>query len=139
MTNQRVQRMFAALTTMANRFLPSVAADIRVANLINKLEPISRPIAAGRARVANDIIAAHGGPEAIERLGDMAQQAILIEIQVAQDGYDAEAADLDISSWKLVDQSMLPRERAGDDGWKNGANLGAIIADLGPLFEPPKE
>lgn len=132
-----LQRMHSALVILGNRFMPSTPADIRVANLLKAVSDQHETIEAARTKIARRIIDEVGGPIAVDNLKSAAQQAVMLLIKEEQARFDAEKIEVVLPN-KRITQNDLPKERQGEDGWKNGSQLGAIIADLGILFEMPK-
>lgn len=140
LTHREVTAMYGALQLLGNRFLPTINSDLRIGKLLQMVGPHAQPLAAGRVRASRDVIEHYGGAEGIERLSAVAQQAVATEISMAQIEFDRLEIEIEgFEDWPKLTQNDLPKERAGENGWQNGSQIAALVADLGVLFEYPKE
>jgi hypothetical protein len=138
-TRREVSRQYAALQILGNRFLPTLASDLKIGRLLAIIRPLAVPLVAERAKIAERIMTEFGGATVIDNMKSAAQQALMAKIQVEQEAYDSEYLNVDIPDRLLVTQDDLPKERSGDDGWQNASQRAALISDLGSLFLWPKE
>ena len=138
LTNRDLRGMFGALQILGNRHLPTIDADLKVGRLIRLLAPLAEPIGPARQRIAARLAEADAGHGDVEKLSPLGQQLLGAAIAGAQADFDGQEVEVDLPPWRIT-KADLPKEKTGDDGWRNGSQLGAIIADLGLLFEPPDE
>lgn len=122
---RRVVAIHAALTQLANRRLPSIQSDLRVAR---RIDLVKTEIATYEKR-RKELIKEHartdeGGDEKLVRP---------MELQAKLDALLDEVCDIRLPKTKLT-EADLPKAMKGDDGEKNAAGLGAIVADLAPEF-----
>ena len=140
-THGVVRGMHTALSILGDRFMPNIKADIKVARLLVHFTPIVDPLNVERNKMATKTLEdakQSKGTGDIDKLSNAAQQEVMALVVLAQQEWDNLPITLELPDIK-IDQNDLPKERTGDDGWKNGSSLGSIIAGLGELFEYPKD
>lgn len=124
---RRVAAIHSALKQLANRKLPSITVDLKVARRIDALRVEMDTYDKRR----KELIGAHTGED------DKLERPI--ELQQKLDLLDAEMIEIPAPKSKIT-EADLPKSMKGDDGEKNAAGLGAIVADLAPeFFDLPEE
>lgn len=134
-TKGHVLAMHGALGILGNRSMASVNADLRVGRMLAQVGPTAELYRKGKNRTTLDTI----GDADLAKLSPIEQAALKAKIDVAHAGYDAEPAEDFTLPKGVLREADLPKEKTGDNGWQNANQLGALCADLGPLFEFPKE
>jgi hypothetical protein len=129
-TNAALVRMHSALGTLANRRMKTATGESRVGRWVSLLKPYVDPIQPARERIMLDMV----GDLDVSKITPMEAQILSAKVSAAQREFDAEELEITLPGkpLKLID---MPEEKSGEDGWKNAAQLAAIIADLGPLYE----
>ncbi|HXG72578.1 MAG TPA: hypothetical protein VNJ04_18395 [Gemmatimonadaceae bacterium] len=135
LTNKQVLAMSNALRLLGNRKMGSVTADLKVGRLIRLLAPHAEPIAETRQKIATFLI----GDRDIEEMSAGESALMASKMVGMQATFDAMEIELDFPASLKLTQADLPKERTGDDGWKNATQLGAITADLVQLYDFPAE
>ena len=133
-SNRTLRGMFAALGILGNRSMANTLADLKVGRLLHHLAPMCEPIGPARARIAAEFANGHD----VEGLSEAAAQMLATGLAAKVAEFDEEEIEFDMPTMRIV-HNDLPKEKPGDDGWKNAAQLGAITSDLGVLFEFPAE
>ena len=131
MTNGSLQRMYAALAVLGNRRMASLAADLKVARLLRVLAPHVEPLETLKRGIVLDLAA---GLPKDAALSNTREQLLVMTIGARQAELDAETVEIDLPIVYALRETDLPKEMTGADGWKNSSQLGAIVADLGPLY-----
>ena len=126
--------MFGALGILGNRFLPTMDSDIKVGRMAYMLAPAAEPLGPAKKK----IMAAFGEEHDLEGLTETAASILAARMATLLDAEDQKIVKVQMPMARIT-KADLPKEKTGDDGWKNGAQLGAIISDLGMLFEYPDE
>lgn len=129
-TNKNLLNMFQALQELGTRFLPSMNSDVKVGRMTSFFEPSCSPIEPAKKK----LLANFGEQNNLEELTETAVSILVAKLEVEMNAYDAVTVKV-ILPRERITRGDLPKERAGDDGWKNGTGLGTIIANLGPLFQ----
>jgi hypothetical protein len=125
---------------MGNRFLPSLPSDLKVAALLRIIAKENDASSTVRNKIPPRIMEQEGvSTQSIDKMPPLAQQMFVSKLNEAYTDFDSQTVELEFPDRLLITQNDLPKERAGDDGWKNGSMIGAIVADLNLLFEMPKE
>lgn len=141
-THRGLNGWWQALSELGARFAPTISADIKTGRLLTPVKRAFEPIAHERARIANrmmqDALDEHG-VKTIEDLPKSVQRMLDNAIALAQQEWEQTEIEVELPEGLTITQNDLPKERSGEDGWKNGAGLGGIISELGDLFEKPKE
>lgn len=132
-THRTLRGMYAALELLANRRLPSLDADLKVARLLTLLGPVAEPARAARDKVALRVMEETIGGLEPEKVPQPIVALSNTRTKVAIDEFDAEIIEIELPPYRITKED-LPKDKAGDDGWKNGEAAAAIAADLGPLF-----
>ncbi|HXG69475.1 MAG TPA: hypothetical protein VNJ04_02560 [Gemmatimonadaceae bacterium] len=135
LTNKQVLAMSNALRNLGNRKMGSVTADLKVGRLIRLLAPHAEPIAETRQKIATDLI----GDRDIEEMSVGESNLLASKMSAAQTELDMAECEIDLPASLKLTLADLPKERTGDDGWKNATQLGAITADLGQFYDFPAE
>ena len=130
MTNKQLSQMYGALGILGNRQMNSRAADLKVARLIRAMAPDAESIIPLRVKIAGDALANIEDPEGISPL---VSQQIAAKTAALQSEFDLLEVTVDLPSLR-INEGDLPTTKKGDDGWQNGSQMGAIVADLGELF-----
>ena len=133
-SNRALRGMFGALGILGNRSMANTLADLKVGRLIHHLAPVCEPIGPARQRM----IAEFSNGRDLESLTETAAQILAAQLTSELADFDADEIEVKMPVIRIR-QDDLPKEKPGDDGWKNAAQLGAIISDLGVLFEFPEE
>lgn len=138
LTNGELQRMRAALGILGNRRMANIGADLKVARLLKIVTAHTEPIEALKRAAALALV--NEIPEGAE-LTPLQEQILGMRIAEAQAKVDSAALGVDGTSVEiavpdgcLLKQDDLPKEQTGKDGWLNASQLGAVLADLGPLY-----
>lgn len=129
-THGKVRAMYNALTILANRRSPGASSDAKLGRLLRHFGPVAEPIQQARGRIALDLI----GDQDVASLSPLQQQLLQAKIGTAQTAFDNEPVDVALPSNHLIRESDLPQPQKGEEGWRNAEGIGAILADLGPLF-----
>jgi len=124
---KRVIAIHSALVDLARRKLPSITVDLKVARRIDSL----RVEAETFDKRQKALIAEHTGDDnKLERA---------VEFQQKLDALRDEVIEIPAPKSKIT-EADLPKAMKGDDGEKNAAGIGAIVADLAPeFFDLPEE
>jgi hypothetical protein len=125
-TRKQVREIHSALLMMSQRLLPTTDTDMKVGAALGVVRKVAEPIISARNNVVTRVVEGLGIKD-VQKMVGLQQDMMMARIQEEQDKFDAELMDFEIDD--------LPKDRVGDDGWKNRAANGAIIADLGPLFK----
>lgn len=141
-THRGLNGWWQALSELGARFAPTLPADIKTGRLLTPVKLAFEPIAHERARIANRLMqekTEEFGVKTMEELPKSVQRMLENAIVLAQLEWEQQEIEVAIPEGIRITQNDLPKERTGDEGWKNGAGLGGIISELGDLFELPKE
>lgn len=139
-TIRELRGMYSALQILANRFLPSLPSDLKVARLVQEIGKYAEPYSTARNKVAPQLMDQAGlTPANMDKLPPLAQQMFVAKLNEGYSIFDDAKVDIEYTDRLILTSNDLPKERAGDKGWENGSAIGAIVADLGQLFEYPKE
>jgi hypothetical protein len=134
-TNRQLRVMYDALQVLGTKRMASQLADVRVGRLLQIVKPLAEPIGTTQRKHAQEEMDA-APPEQTEHK----RQLMLMRIADKQRETDeAPAPPFTVFGGSILHQEDLPKEMSGLDGWKNAAGLGALLADLGPLFHWPTE
>jgi hypothetical protein len=128
---RRLIAIHDALKTLGNRKLPSITSDFKVARRLDAVKPAVERFETLRKKT----IAEHTETD------DQGEGKLVraIALQQTLDALLDTVDEIPAPKSKLT-EADLPKPMKGDDGEKNAAGLGAIIADLGPeFFETPEE
>ncbi len=133
-TNRNVIDAHNALANFGQRKMGSVSADIRVARLLDYVAPVGRVLEKAKNEVSVGIL-----EDAPDKPTALQSEKWMGRVAVAQAAFDAEAVEASVFEWPTLQlcESDLPKDQKGDEGWKNSAALGLLIANLGPLFKYP--
>ena len=134
MTNSDLRVMYGALGILGNRSCATAMSDLKVGRLLNALAAIAHPIGTARQRVSDEFT---NGKDP-DKMSAPALQIMAAQMASAIAEFDAAEEEFEIPTMRITPDD-LPKEKPGDDGWKNGAQIGAISADLGVLFEWPDD
>lgn len=130
-TNHTLRAMYGALSILGNRRLPTVTADVKVGRLLRALAPVVDPLQVARQRIVADVLADRDPNE----LSPLEARTLEAEVVKRQAELDAQLAPEDFRMPAgMIELADLPAAMTGAEGWKNAEALGAITADLGPLF-----
>jgi hypothetical protein len=132
MKNSDLQRMFGALKILGNRRMANLGADLKVARMLRLLAPLAEPLEAKKS--ANALALYQEEVPEGASLTPMQEQVLRLAIDASQRGVDDAMIDVALPIEFALKQADLPSAESGQDGWRNGAALGAVIADLGDLF-----
>ncbi|HXG71394.1 MAG TPA: hypothetical protein VNJ04_12385 [Gemmatimonadaceae bacterium] len=135
LTNRQVLAMHTALRLLGNRKMGSVTADLKVGRLIRLRAPHAEPIAETRQKIATFLI----GDRDIEEMSAGENNLLASKLVTMQTELDMAECEIELPASLKLTEADLPKERAGDDGWKNATQLGAITADLGEFYDFPAE
>lgn len=130
LTNAKLQAMHAALSQLGNRRMALITGDLKVSRLLKAITPVVEALPAAKQRITSEALEG-------KNLQDLKQPeitAINAEIAAKQRALDEETVEIELPNIRLTEDD-LPKEQKGEDGWKNAAQLGAIVADLDFLFE----
>jgi hypothetical protein len=130
-TNGELQRIRTALVMLGNRRMANLGADLKVARLLRVLAPLVEPLEDVKRKVALALIDAL--PEGTELTGTQ-EQIMAMRIASAQTAVDNEEIEVELPMQFALRETDLPKEGAGKEGGANCTALGAIVADLGPLY-----
>jgi hypothetical protein len=140
MTSRQLRGVYNALQVLANRFLPDMKSDLKVAALLREISKYAEPLQSARNKVAPKIAEMEGVTVAnSEKLTPIAQTLFMAKLNEAYSCFDDTEVEVEYTDRLRISQNDLPKERTGEKGWENGSMIGAIVADLGDLFEYPKE
>lgn len=135
LTNKKLQGIYNALSILGNRRMATANADLKVGRMLRKIAPQAEPITKARRRLFLDLTEA----KKPEELAGLAHTVFQYQVAEKLDVFDAEeVVDLQLPSGQITKED-LPREMAGEDGWKNAAGLGAITSDLDILYSDVNE
>lgn len=121
LTVRRLVAIHAALVELSRRKLPSLTVDIKVASRIDSMRVEIEKFNERR----QEIIKEHTGAD------DRLERAV--EMQGKLDELLNQVVEIPAPKTKIT-ESDLPKAMKGDDGEKNAAGIGAIVADLAPEF-----
>jgi hypothetical protein len=133
-TRKQVREIHSALLMMSQRLLPTTDTDMKVGAALGVVRKVAEPIISARNNVVTRVVEGLGIKD-VQKMVGLQQDMMMARIQEEQDKFDAELMDFEIDDKYIITRNDLPKDRVGDDGWKNRAANGAIIADLGPLFK----
>ena len=131
LTNGQLQRMRAALAILGNRRMANLGADLKVARLLRALAAYVEPLEAVKRKAALALI---------DELGEGAEltrtQEQVLSMRIAEKQSEVDDAEVEVSLPMAcaLKEADLPKAETGPTGWANGAQLGALLADLGPLY-----
>lgn len=132
-TKRALGVMHAALVVLGNRSMASVSADLKIGRLLNAISPDADLVSAGRQRITTDFV------EEVNPEGSAVSAEIAgVSLQQQLTDYDLEKITVEIPVIRL-NKADLPKEKAGEGGWKNARNIGCLVSDLGVLFEFPSD
>ena len=131
LTNGQLQRMRAALAILGNRRMANLGADLKVARLLRALASYVEPLEAVKRKAALAMIDELG--EGAELTGTQ-EQVLAMRIAERQSEVDLQEVEVELPMSCAVKEADLPKAEAGPTGWSNAAQLGALLADLGPLY-----
>lgn len=138
-TRRELRGMYSALQILCNRFLPTIGSDLKVGELARLIGQIAEPQNAARNKIPLRLMEKEGLTIGeLGKLPTLSQQMYMAMLSEMYTEYDEAKVELAVDDRLLVKQSDLPKEKAGEEGWKNGTMNGAIVADLGSLFVHPK-
>jgi hypothetical protein len=123
--------MQAALAVLGNRRMANIGADLKVARLLRALAPYAEPLEA--VKRAASLAVVDELPEGAEFTA-LQEQVLGMRIAEKQTELDNQEIEIEVPLSYALKESDLPKEMTGADGWKNTAQLGAIISDLGSLY-----
>jgi hypothetical protein len=132
-TNRDLWRMFNALRTLANRRMGNVGADLKVARMLGVLGPLAEPIGGVKQRAVKEALGSAG-----KDTTGAALSLLNIRAAEAQEEIDAALVEVELPVRFALKEADLPKEMSGEAGWQNAAGLGALVADLGPLYVWPE-
>ena len=133
-SNRTLVTMFTALLELGNRSMANTLADLKVGRLLHALAPTCEPIQPARQR----IIARFSDGRDVEGMSESASQVHQALLNAELADYDGAVIEVAMPTMRIT-QDDLPKEKPGDGGWKNAAQLGAITSGLDILFEFPEE
>ena len=132
MTNGELQRIRTALVMLGNRKMANLGADLKVARLLRFLEPYGEPLETLKKSVAMEMYRAEVPDGAT--LTSIQEQVLFLAIGEKQAEVDALEVAIELPVQFALKEADLPKELAGKEGALNAAGLGALVADLGPLY-----
>ena len=130
MSNRDLGGMYGALVILGNRSLPSMDSDIKIGRMAHCLAPTAEMLQPAKQKA----MAEFGESHSLEDLTDTAANILAAQMTVRLNELDDEQVEVEIPVARVT-KADLPKEKSGDDGWKNGARIGGIVSDLGILFE----
>ena len=131
LTNANLLQMHRALTILGNRRMATLGADLKVARLLAVLKPLVEPLESVKRKAALALV--DQMPEGTE-LTAMQEQILNMRSAEVQSEIDTATVEVELPMAYVLKEADLPREQTSKDGWVNGSQLGAIIADLGILY-----
>ena len=131
LTNASLQRMRAALAILGNRRMANLGADLKVARLLRALAVYVEPLEAVKRKAALAVIDELGEGAELTRTQE---QVLAMRIAEKQSEVDDAEVEVSLPMQLALREIDLPKEGQGKDGWMNNVQLGALIADLGPLY-----
>jgi len=131
LTNASLQRMRSALAILGNRRMANLGADLKVARLLRALAVYVEPLEAVKRKAALALIDELG--EGVE-LTRTQEQVLAMRIAEKQSEVDDAEVEVSLPMSCILKEADLPRELAGKDAWANNSQLGALVADLGPVY-----
>lgn len=124
----------SALSLLIGRSLPSLDSEMKAGRLHQLVNDRAELIQKAKNKKSNDILKDHR-VEDLKKMSPLLHEKLAGEIAVDQGDFDQEdEPEWEWPPWKIT-KSDLPKEKSGEEGWKNGAGLGAIMSGLGPLFD----
>ena len=133
LTNRELFRMYSALKTLGNRRMATVGADLKVGRLLRVLGPLVEPLDAVKRRAAQDVLEA-----APKDATGIALSLLNMASVAAQEAIDLDTVEAALPLQFALKEADLPKRKAGDEDDPNATGLGALVADLGPLFVMPE-
>lgn len=130
LTNWELRRIGAALRILSNRRMANLGADLKVARMLRIIGPALDPLEAAFQQLEVDVIDGRD-PSKFSYADGLAVNKALRE---GRDALGAGEAIVALPVGYALRESDLPKEQSGAEGWKNAEGLGALVADLGPLF-----
>ena len=131
LTNGRLQQMHAALKILGNRKMANLGSELKVARLLRALAQYVEPLEIVKRRATLELL---GDPQEETKRTLLQEQVLTLRIVECQAGLDSQEAEVELPLSCALKEADLPKELSGADGWKNASQLGALIADLGPLY-----
>ena len=129
-THRELTQKALALSALSGRALPSLDSDMKVGRLhkIHEVEAhlLEKPRNQISIRILKDMD--------LKKLTGIEAERIMGTIAIEQADFDRMTIPWEKNKWHIT-KADLPKEKSGDEGWKNGAGLGAIISGLGDLFQ----
>jgi hypothetical protein len=129
LTNRELFRMFMALRKLGERRMATVGADLKVGRLIRVLAPLVEPLDAVKRRAAQDVLEA-----APKDVAGLALSLLNMASVAAQEAIDLDAVEAALPLQFALKEADLPKRKSGEEDDPNATGLGALVADLGPLF-----
>lgn len=133
-TNRDLWGMVSALRAFGNRRMATWGADLKVGRMLLLLGPYAEPIEAARRRIELD----HLGEAGVVDLPPLAQRAALVRLAAAQVALDEEMVEVALPLSLALKEADLPKRKKDENADDpDCTGLGALLADLGPLFLLP--
>ena len=133
LTNRALFRMYVALKTLGNRRMATVGADLKVGRLLRALAPLVEPLDAVKRRAAQDVLGA-----APKDVTGIPLSLVNLAAVAAQEAIELDTVDAALPLQFALKEADLPKRKSGDEDDPNATGIGALVADLGPLFLMPE-
>jgi len=133
LSNNRIQRMYNALTVLGNRRMANINADLKVTRMLRALAGVVEPLEERRTSEGANLVIEETSGGSVS-LTPMQEEVLKILLAKKQAEIDSDIVEVDLPTQWALRVKDLPKEESGKDGWTNAAQLGALCADLGALF-----
>ena len=135
LTNRALFRMYVALKVLGNRRMATVGADLKVGRLLRVLAPLVEPLDELKQRAVKGVLMAGAEKAAVSGLALSLVNLTSAEVQSAIDNDTVDAA-LPLQ-FALKEADLPKRKKDDEEADPDATGIGALVADLGPLFLLP--
>ena len=132
-SRRKLARTANALAILAGRSCPSLDADLKAGRLHRIFSDAVEGFDKARNSISMKLLEGTAIKD-LDKLTPLANERLAGQIAVAQAAFDETLVEFEWPKWKIK-KSDLPKEKTGDEGWKNGTAIGAITSGLGDLFD----
>jgi len=129
-TNRELFRMYVALRKLGERRMATVGADLKVGRLLRVLAPLVEPLDVVKQKAVKDVLLAVAGKD----ITPEARSLMNLTVAELQAAIDLDAVEVALPLQFALREVDLPKRKPGDVDDPDATGIGALVADLGPLF-----
>ena len=133
-TNRELFRMYMALRKLGERKMATVGADLKVGRMQRALAPLVEPLDVVKQKVVKDVLLAVAGKD----ITPEARSLINLTVAEMQTAIDLDTVEAALPLQFALKEADLPKRKSGEEDDPNATGIGALVADLGPLFVMPE-